>query len=391
MALSHLSLSQFRNHGDSVITDAGRFNVLVGDNGAGKTNILEALSLLAPGRGMRHVAYSEMAMQGGDGGFALSARLFPPTDAPAKLIDDSGPNHNGPDHSGPDHSGIEPVRIGTGVVASAPNRRILRINGATSSAQSLAEWVSIVWLTPAMDRLFTDSAGGRRRFLDRLVLALEPGHARNATRYEAAMRERNRLLGGDQPPDPLWLDALEMRMAEYGAALHQARARVIAQLEARLDLAQTGLFAKPRLMLASAQSGLAMAADGLLAAWKQARRRDAAAGRTLLGPHRDDLLVAMRQKGQAAALCSTGEQKAMLIALILAHSDLVAQIGNRALILLLDEVAAHLDPARRAALYAQLNDRCAQVWMTGTDASLFDAVPFSGRRDLTVAGGAVQV
>ena len=222
-----------------------------------------------------------------------------------------------------------------------------------------------------------------------LVLALEPGHARNATRYEAAMRERNRLLAGERIADPLWLDALELRMAEYGVALHEARQRLIDALEARLDATQTGLFAKPALELKSGAGREPIAPAHYLAAWKKGRARDAAAGRTLAGPHRDDLTVTMRQKGQAAALCSTGEQKAMLIALILAHSDLVAHSGDRSLVLLLDEVAAHLDPARRAALYEQLADRCAQVWMTGTDAALFDSVPMAGRRDFVVAGGAV--
>jgi DNA replication and repair protein RecF len=366
MALVSLTLSRFRNHRQSHIADAGRFNILVGDNGAGKTNILEALSLLAPGRGMRRVVLSEMAMQDGDGGFAISAALQPG-------LDDSG----------------EAIPLGTGVNKDAPNRRLVRINKANASAQALAEWLAIIWLTPAMDRLFIDSAGGRRRFLDRLVLALEPGHAIHATRYEAAMRQRNRLLTGDDRPDPAWLNALEIRMAEHGAALQLARARMIEMLEARLDQAETGIFAKPRLMLQSAQLGAVQDTGQMLDEWRKDRGRDAAAGRTLTGPHRDDLLVTMRQKGQAAALCSTGEQKAMLIAIILTHSDLVAQNGTRALLLLLDEVAAHLDPSRRAALYEQLADRCAQVWMTGTDKALFDTVPRSGRRDFYVENGAV--
>lgn len=367
MALVSLTLSRFRNHRQSHITHAGRFNILVGDNGAGKTNILEALSLLAPGRGMRRVALSEMAMQDGDGGFAISAALQPCWDESDATIP-----------------------LGTGVSAQAPTRRIVRINQTTASAQSLAEWLAIIWLTPAMDRLFADSAGGRRRFLDRLVLALEPSHAMHATRYEAAMRQRNRLLADEKRPDPAWLHALEMRMAEHGEALQSARARMLEMLEARLDQAETGIFAKPALALQSAQSGDVQEKSQMLDQWRKDRARDAAAGRTLAGSHRDDLLVTMRQKGQAAALCSTGEQKAMLIAIILAHSDLVAQHGPRALLLLLDEVAAHLDPRRRSALYEQLADRCAQVWMTGTDKALFDDVPRSGRRDFWVAGGSVE-
>ena len=197
MALSTLSLSQFRNHEASRIAAGSRFNVIWGDNGAGKTNILEAISLLAPGRGMRRAAIEQMARQQGPGGFAIAAALMG-----------------------------EEVRIGTGTNADAPSRRQVRVNGAAAAATSLADWLAVVWLTPAMDRLFLESAGGRRRFLDRLVLALYPAHARHAARYEAAMRERNRLLSAERPVDPGWIDALEMRMAEHGAALAEARGAV---------------------------------------------------------------------------------------------------------------------------------------------------------------------
>ncbi len=357
MALSSLSLTQFRNHEATRLQAGARFNVIWGDNGAGKTNILEAISLLAPGRGMRRADIQQMARQQGPGGFSVAAAL----------MDDE-------------------VRIGTGTSADSPSRRQVRVNGASAAANSLADWLAVVWLTPAMDRLFLESAGGRRRFLDRLVLALHPAHARHAARYEAAMRERNRLLGGDRPADPGWIDALEARMAEHGAAMAFARADTLDALEFQIGAIETGPFAQPALAL---ERKGPVEADALAAALRSGRSRDAAAGRALAGPHRDDLIVTMRQKGQPAALCSTGEQKAMLIAIILAHADLVAERRGSRLILLLDEVAAHLDPARRAALYEQLADRSGQVWMTGTDAALFDAVPLTGRADWSVSGGVV--
>jgi DNA replication and repair protein RecF len=358
MALSNLSLSQFRNHEASRIAAGARFNVIWGDNGAGKTNILEAISLLAPGRGMRRASIDQMARQQGPGGFAISADL-------------AG----------------EEVRIGTGTNADAPSRRLVRVNGAAAAATSLADWLAVVWLTPAMDRLFLEGAGGRRRFLDRLVLALHPAHARHAARYEAAMRERNRLLGETRAIDPGWIDALEARMAEHGGAMAEARADTLQALEVQIDALTDGPFAQPTLAL---ERKGPVEAGALAAALRSGRARDRAAGRALAGPHRDDLIVTMRQKGQPAALCSTGEQKAMLIAIILAHADLVAERRGSRLILLLDEIAAHLDPARRAALYEQLADRSGQVWMTGTDAALFEAVPLAGRADWSVSGGVVS-
>lgn len=358
MALSDLTLTQFRNHAASRIQAGARFNVICGDNGAGKTNILEAISLLAPGRGMRRAAIEQMARQQGPGGFAIAGQIA-----------------------------AEEVRIGTGTSADAPARRQVRINGAAAAATSLADWLAVVWLTPAMDRLFLEGAGGRRRFFDRLVLALHPGHARHAARYEAAMRERNRLLGAERAADPGWLAALEARMAEHGAAMDEARADTLAALESGLDLLDAEPFARPALELARTGP---VEAGALAAALRSGRQRDRQAGRALAGPHRDDLVVTMRQKGQAAALCSTGEQKAMLIAIILAHADLVAARRGSRLILLLDEIAAHLDPLRRAALYEQLADRAGQVWMTGTDAALFDAVPLAGRADWSVSGGVVS-
>jgi DNA replication and repair protein RecF len=263
--------------------------------------------------------------------------------------------------------GQEEISLGTGVSASAPDRRQVRINSAASSANGLAEWLSILWLTPAMDRLFTESAGGRRRFLDRLALALFPAHAVHAARYEAAMRARNKLLSEEGQRDEAWLTALEARMAEHGAALAEARAATVEALAERLAGAPEGPFARAGLALEGCDS------EDLARDLAFGRTRDAAAGRALSGPHRMDLIVTHLGKGQAATHCSTGEQKALLLGIVLAHADLVADRASRRPILLLDEVAAHLDPQRRGALLERLGSAGGQVWVTGTERGLFDA------------------
>jgi DNA replication and repair protein RecF len=336
MAVTRLSLSDFRSYADALIGPGPGLVVLTGENGAGKTNVLEAVSLLSPGRGLRGVSLGEMARRGGGGGFAVAARLGD-------------------------------VEIGTGTNAAAPERRQVRVNGATASATSLGEWLSVLWLTPAMDRLFQEGAGGRRRFLDRLVLALRPDHAVHAARYEAAMRARNKLLAEEGAADGAWLSALEARMAEHGAAVRDARVATVAALGGRLAAAPEGPFARAALALDQGDEELA---EEL----RRGRARDAAAGRTLVGPHRTDLLVTHVAKEQPAAFCSTGEQKALLLAIILAHADLVAERAGRRPILLLDEVAAHLDPRRRAALFERLEEAGGQVWMTGTEPALFAGV-----------------
>jgi DNA replication and repair protein RecF len=346
--LERLSLQNFRSYAEALIAPGPGLVVLTGENGAGKTNILEAVSLLSPGRGLRGASLSEIARHGGPGGFAVAARLGE-TD------------------------------IGTGTSAAAPERRQVRINGAPASANSLSEWLSILWLTPAMDRLFQEGASGRRRFLDRLVLALEPGHALHSARYEAAMRARNKLLG-EERPDRQWLAALEARMAEHGEAIAAARSRGVAALAARLADAPEGPFARAGLALDGWIGSGDLAAD--LAA---GRGRDAVAGRTLAGPHRSDLVVTHLGKGQPAALCSTGEQKALLLAIVLAHADLVAEDRGMRPILLLDEVAAHLDPSRRRALFERLDAGGGQVWMTGTEPGLFAEIP-SGASFIAVPG-----
>ena len=341
MHLTRLTLTDFRSYSAALIEPGPGFVLLSGENGAGKTNMLEAVSLLTPGRGLRGAPLAEMGRNDGPGGFSVAAR-FGETD------------------------------IGTGTLATAPERRQVRINGAPAAVNSLSEWLSVLWLTPAMDRLFADSAGARRRFLDRLVLALEPAHAHHSARYEAAMRARNKLLAEPEGADPAWLAALEAGMAEHGAAVAGARARTVAALDERLA-------DNPETDFAVAKLALEGWADGDLSAELRASRgRDAAAGRTTVGPHRQDLVVTHRAKAMPAAQSSTGEQKALLLGLVLSHAELVAARRGAPPILLLDEVAAHLDPRRRAALFARLEGR-GQVWMTATEAALFDGIAAASR------------
>lgn len=343
--LDRLVLTDFRNHDALTLAPARGFVVLTGPNGAGKTNVLEAVSLLAPGRGLRRAALGEMARTDGAGGFGVAATLADGTE------------------------------IATGTLANAPERRVVRINGAASAANALAERLSILWLTPAMDRLFTEPASGRRQFLDRLALALFPGHAVHAARYDAAMRSRNRLLT-EERPDREWLDALERRMAEHGAALDAVRRETVTALAERLAAQPAGDFPRAGLAL----EGWSGEPGDLVDQLRIGRARDAAAGRTLAGPHRVDLLVRHLEKDRAAALASTGEQKALMLGIVLAHAELVTARTGVPPVLLLDEVAAHLDPARRAALFARLAGR-GQVWMTGTEPALF----------ADVGGGATRI
>lgn len=349
MPVSRLALTDFRSYPSTLIEPGPGFVLLSGENGAGKTNLLEAVSLLSPGRGLRGAALSEMASISGSGGFAVATRLGD-------------------------------VEIGTGTQAAVPERRQVRVNGAPASVNSLSDWLSVLWLTPAMDRLFMGSAGDRRRFLDRLVLALEPSHAHHSSRYEAAMRSRNKLLGDEAPADPDWLAALELQMAEHGAAIAGARSRTVAELEHRLEAAPEDEFARAAIVLEGwDQADLAVQL-------RASRGRDAAAGRAIVGPHRQDLLVKHRAKRMEAARSSTGEQKALLLGLVLAHAELVAERRGEPPLLLLDEVAAHLDPKRRAALFARLAGR-GQVWLTATEAALFEGVGDASRYH--VEGGAI--
>jgi DNA replication and repair protein RecF len=378
MPVSRLALTDFRSYASALIEPGPGFVLLFGENGAGKTNLLEAVSLLSPGRGLRGGALSEMARMGGGGGFAVAASLAPlPLAGGEELRSNVGvgavgeKSHDSPTPRPPPASGRGSVNIGTGTQPAAPERRQVRINGAPASVNALSEWLSVLWLTPAMDRLFTGSASDRRRFLDRLVLALEPAHAHHATRYDAAMRARNKLLAHERWDDS-WLASLELAMAEHGAAIAAARERTVAALDTLLGAAPDDQFARASLAL-EGWGGADLAA--VLAA---NRSRDAAAGRATEGPHRQDLAVLHRAKAMPAARASTGEQKALLLGLVLAHADLVTERRGEPPLLLLDEVAAHLDPARRAALFARLAGR-GQVWMTATEAALFDGIGEASR------------
>jgi DNA replication and repair protein RecF len=340
--LSRLVLTDFRSYAEALIEPGPGLVVLTGENGAGKTNVLEAVSLLSPGRGLRGATLGEMARRDGAGGFAVAAH-------------------------------VGEIEIGTGTTPEATERRQVRINGATASATSLSEWLSLLWITPAMDRLFVESAGGRRRFLDRLVLALEPQHAGHSARYEAAMRARNKLLADPPTADPVWLAALEAAMAEHGALVAEARERTVAALAERLAAQPEDPFARASLGL----EGWSPSLPGTVfeQALRNGRERDAAAGRALAGPHRSDLAVVHAGKGEPAGRCSTGEQKALLLSITLAQAELVAERTGRPPVLLLDEVAAHLDPLRRAALLERLAARGGQAWLTGTETGLFEAIP----------------
>jgi DNA replication and repair protein RecF len=344
MALDRITLGHFRNHAANRLDGTAHLNLLVGENGAGKTNVLEALSLLAPGRGLRRAPLNEMAGSGGPGAFAISAVL----DC---------------------EDGREPVMLGTGTQAERPRRRIVQVNGAETTAVGLGEWLAVSWLTPAMDGLFGDSAGARRRYLDRLALALDPDHARHASRYEGALRERNRLLADDAEPDPQWLDAVEAQLSGAGAALAAGRATLVERLSEELASLPEAPFARPALSLAASGP---RDAEALAHDHARHRQRDRAAQRTLTGPHRDDLDVTMAGKGVPASSCSTGEQKALLIAITLAHAGLAA--AGRPGVLLLDEVAAHLDPVRREALFERLSAGRAQAWLTGTERAPFEGI-----------------
>ena len=370
--ISKLTLTNFRNYAALSIDLRPGAVVFCGDNGAGKTNLLEAISLLTPGRGLRRAPYADIAREGGDGGFALHARL------------------DGPEGE---------VEIGTGISggdAIGEGGRKVRINGAAArSAEEMLEWLRVVWLTPAMDALFTGPAGDRRRFLDRLVLAIDPGHGQRALDYEKAMRGRNRLLA-EGSRDGAWFDAIETQMAETGVAMAAARAELVRLLAAMIErLPATGPFPQADIGLEGVlESEVATmpaidVEERFRRALAEGRLRDRAAGRTLDGPHRSDLLVRHRPKDMPAELCSTGEQKALLVGIVLSHARLTGEMSGMTPVLLLDEIAAHLDAGRRAALFAILEELNCQTFMTGTDAALFSSL--AGRAQfLTVDHGTVR-
>ena len=358
VCLTALKLTDFRNYARLSLTLDGRHVVLVGENGAGKTNILEAVSFLSPGRGLRRARLDDVARVDGPGSWAVAATLAAEGDT---------------------------VSIGTGLVVEngvAETSRRIRIDGAPArTSEDLLDHLRVLWLTPAMDGLFTGATADRRRFLDRLVLAVDRHHGSRVSAFERAMRERNRLFE-DGRMEAAWLDGLEAQMAELGVAIAAARADLVARFSRLIaenadpDSAfpSADLFLEGSLEEAVAGAPAVDVEDAYRGRLAEARFRDRAARRTLEGPHRSDLLVRHGAKDMPAARCSTGEQKALLLGLVLAHARLVARLTGRAPLLLLDEVAAHLDEHRRAGLFDALDGLGCQAWMTGTDAALFAAL-----------------
>ena len=371
VAISRLKLSNFRNYASADITLEPGLVVLAGENGAGKTNLLEAVSLLTPGRGLRRAAYTDMQGKAGTGGFAIHATVENP-------------------------DGETEIGTGTsGAAGEGENGRKVRINGANATADELMERLRVAWLTPAMDALFTGPAGDRRRYLDRLVLAIDPAHGRRALDYEKAMRGRNRLLAEDSR-DGRWFEAIEAQMAETGVAIAAARMELLQLTRAMIErLPDGGPFPKADIAIDGdlerqiADRPAVEIEEGLIRQFAEERGRDRAAGRTLVGPHRSDLLVRHRPKDMAAEFCSTGEQKALLVGMTLAHARLTAEVSGMTPILLLDEIAAHLDEGRRAALFSILVESGGQTLMTGTDAALFSSIADSAQF-LTVSNGTVR-
>lgn len=369
VSLSRLKLGDFRNYAALSLDLDARHVVLTGDNGAGKTNLMEAVSFLSPGRGLRRAAYADVARVGAESGFSVFVEL----------------------------EGMDgPVEIGTGTAGTDDGQvRRLRLNGTTAkTVDELLDHVRVLWLTPAMDGLFTGGSSDRRRFLDRLVLSLDPEHGRRATDYERAMRSRNKLLSEGRP-DPVWLTGLERQMAELGISMALARQEMLGLLAGLVERNhEGGVFPAADLALSGFLDGewhrpAFDLEEQYLEMMKAGRYRDAAAGRTLDGPHRSDLLIRHRAKDMEAARCSTGEQKALLVGLVLAHARLVGNMTGHAPILLLDEIAAHLDEGRRTALFDLVDDLGGQAFMTGTDQSMFSALGERARY-LTVANGSVS-
>lgn len=353
--VTRLILQDFRTYPALDLAPSSRLVALVGENGAGKTNLLEALSLFTPGRGLRRSDLSAMARDPGPGSFAVSLTL------------------DGP---------FGEHRLGTGLDGAGPEgraARLIRINGApASSPAAFAEFVRVVWLTPDLDALFRGPAGDRRRFLDRLVLAVDAEHGARVNSLERALRSRNRVLD-ESPGDALWLEAIEREAAELGIAVAAARREAVERLEALIlatrDEASPFPFARIALQGEIDQLVATLPAvdaeDRYRGLLREGRMRDRAAGRTLVGPQASDLLVRHGPKDIPADAASTGEQKALLVGLVLAHARLVAAMSGLAPAVLLDEVAAHLDPRRRRGLFEALQGLAAQVWMTGADPALF--------------------
>ncbi len=371
-ALASLKLTGFRSYASLSVTFDPRPVVLTGPNGAGKTNLLEAVSFLSPGRGLRRATLEEVARRPGDGTWAVAATVA---------------NANGA------------VDLGTGVAMTAEGpeaRRVVRVNHAPArSPDALLDHLRVVWLTPGMDGLFTGAASERRRFLDRAVTAIDKSHGSRVNAFEKAMRGRNKLLA-EGPDHSAWLDAIEAEMAELAVAIAAARrewAGQIAALIAEGDRQSPFPFAEIALegpLEHWLDGHSASATEDLYRADLEGERpRDAHAGRTLAGPHRSDLRVRHGPKQAAAETCSTGEQKALLIGLVLAEARLATRLSGETPIVLLDEVAAHLDESRREALFAILEELGCQAFMTGTDAGVFAATGEKTQR-FQVEDGAVR-
>ncbi len=371
--ITRLILQDFRTYASLDLAASRPLVALVGENGAGKTNVLEAISLFMPGRGLRRAELAEMARQGGSGSFAVSVALDTPYG---------------------EH------RLGTGLESQGEAgraSRLCRIDGmAAPSPAAFAEHLRIVWLTPDLDALFRGPAGDRRRFLDRLVLAVDAEHGTRVNALERALRSRNRVLE-ENADDRLWLDALEREVAELAIAVAAARQETVGRLAAMIQetredsspfpFAAIGLEGEIDALVATLPA--VDAEDRYRAILRDGRPRDRAAGRTLVGPQATDLLVRHGPKDIPAGMASTGEQKALLIGLVLAHARLVGHMSGIAPFVLLDEVAAHLDPRRRAGLFEALEALGGQVWMTGADPSLF--AELAGRADLLqVAPGRIE-
>ncbi len=357
--ISKLRLTDFRNYKVLDLELSGTPVVLFGQNGAGKTNLLEAVSLLSPGRGLRRAKLETLARQDGDS-------IAPAWGVNADLLSDG-----------------DDYRLAIGQLAEAPGRRIARIDGKSVSGTDLARHMTVFWLTPDQDPIFRGPAGDRRKFLDRFTLMHAPDHGAHVSAYEKLRSERNRLLS-DGVTDILWYEALEADMADFATRIAYARAETVTKLTGEIDQRPEGVFPKALISLEGEaeeqiQSGIDPDAVrvGLRAMWAETRGTDIRAGRTLRGVHRSDLLVRHEAKDMPAGNCSTGEQKALLIGLMLAQARAQA---DKHPFLLLDEVAAHLDAHRRAALIEDLLELGTQVFMTGTDAALFEA--FAGRADV---------
>ena len=359
--ISKLQITNFRNYETaSIITESAAPVVLYGANGAGKTNILEAISMLSPGRGLRNAKTVDIQRQGAD------ARTAPWAVAAVAQTEKFGD-----------------VRLGTGLDPKT-EKRIVRVNGETCRGQNaFSEYVSTLWLTPQMDRLFLDASSARRRFFDRLVFTFDPAHSGRVTRYENAMRQRSKILKESQNPDTSWLFGIEQTMAETGVAVAAARLDFLARLQQTCDMApqsQESLFPRARLALTGTIERLLQRSSALEVEdmfkyqLAETRKVDAVTGGAATGPHKTDLRTVYRAKDMVAEHCSTGEQKALLMGIILAHGELIKK--NKAVppMILLDEVAAHFDADRRALLYDRLRDMNVQFWLTGTDRNLFDDI-----------------